>query len=66
MSFCLQTLVSGSNDDTDMISTAGKYLIDTLTAASYMQKIESVVGWSILTVAASVAVVVVGYYWRRR
>ena len=49
-----------------MIQTAGKYLIETLTVAAYVQKIELAVGLSMITIAVSVAVVVVGYLWRRR
>ena len=62
----LQKGLGDSNVDADMISTAGNYLINTLTAASYMLKCEEVIGWSIITIAVSVAVVVVGYYYRRR
>ena len=62
----LQEGLGDSNVDADMISTAGNYLINTLTAAKYMLKCEEVIGWSIITIAVSVAVVVVSYYYRRK
>ncbi|KAL0025671.1 hypothetical protein WJX77_003216 [Trebouxia sp. C0004] len=58
--------VGGSNDDADMIQTAGKYLIETLTVAAYVYKIEAALGMGAVTIAVSVAVIVVGYLWRRR
>ncbi|DBA73902.1 TPA: hypothetical protein ACH3X2_009553 [Trebouxia sp. C0005] len=58
--------VGGNNDDADMIQTAGKYLIETLTVAAYVYKIEAALGIGAITIAISVAVVIVGYLWRRR
>ena len=66
MIVCPQARAASNNDDADMIQTAGKYLIETLTVAAYVQKIELAVGLSMITIAVSVAVVVVGYWWRRR
>ena len=62
----LQARVGVSNDDADMIQTAGKYLIETLTVAAYVYRIEAALGIGAVTIAVSVAVVVVGYLWRRR
>ncbi len=62
----MQARVGGSNDDADMIQTAGKYLIETLTVAAYVYKIEAALGIGAVTIAISVAVVVLGYLWRRR
>lgn len=62
----LQKDLGAGNADADMISTAGHYLINTLTTTAYVLKCAEVIGWSVITIAVSVAVVIVGHYWRRK
>lgn len=57
---------SEQGGEADMISTAAHYLIEVLTAVSYMLKAEEIVAWSMLTIAVAAAGVVVAYFWRRR
>ena len=62
----LQAQHGGGNDDADMISTAGNYLIETLTREEEVQQTIEAVNWGVLTLAVSVAVIAMGYWWRRR
>lgn len=52
--------------EADMISTAAHYLIEVLTAVSYMLKAEDIVVWSMLTITVAAAGVLVAYFWRKR
>ena len=53
-------------DEADMISTAGKYLIEVLAAVSYILRAEEIVAWGVLTIAIAAAGVVAAYFWRRK
>lgn len=52
--------------EADMISTAGNYLIEVLTAISYMLKAEEIVAWGVLTIAVAAVGVMAAYFWKRR
>ena len=52
--------------EADMISTAGKYLLELLTAISYVLKAEEIVSWGVLTIAVAAVGVMAAYLWRRR
>ncbi|KAL3137014.1 hypothetical protein ABBQ32_006605 [Trebouxia sp. C0010 RCD-2024] len=52
--------------EADMISTAGNYLIELLTAISYVLKAEEIVSWGMLTIAVAAAGVLAAYLWRRK
>ena len=63
----VQAQHGSSNDDADMISTAGNFLIATLSKQETEQQIVETFNWGIFaTVAVSAAIVWAGYYFRRR
>ena len=56
----------GSSDEADMISTAGKYLLEVLTTVEYVLVGEQIVLWGMLTVAVAGAGLLAAYFWKRR